>query len=170
MPLDKMLKLQKVAKNIKKEKQFDNETDKSNKPKYFIEYELQQDTNTFLDMTLDLLNKNNDYQYYFEYKNITKLNEYYNQKIINILLTYTGEKVMNVDFGSNLKDVMQENLLDIDDNIVKKYIEDSLKKELDNVEVKNVYIQYDDENNINILIDYYLTDINKDFSISFNIV
>ena len=90
-------------------------------------------------------------------------NKTYNTKdqiksnFINLLLTNKGERILNPEFGSNLKQLLFENITSITEENIKDAIISSANIYLPEIQVVNIILNNEyDNNTINITIDYVL--------------
>jgi phage baseplate assembly protein W len=90
-------------------------------------------------------------------------NKTYNTKdqiksnFINLLLTNKGERILNPEFGSNLKQLLFENITSITEENIKDAIISSANIYLPEIQVVNITLNNEyDNNTINITIDYVL--------------
>ena len=90
-------------------------------------------------------------------------NKTYNTKdqiksnFINLLLTNKGERILNPEFGSNLKQLLFENITPITEENIKDAIISSANIYLPEIQVVNITLNNEyDSNTINITIDYIL--------------
>ena len=90
-------------------------------------------------------------------------NKTYNTKdqiksnFINLLLTNKGERILNPEFGSNLKQLLFENITPITEENIKDAIISSANIYLPEIQVVNITLNNEyDSNTINITIDYVL--------------
>ena len=75
--------------------------------------------------------------------------------IINYMLTNKGERVLNPNYGSDLRRFVFQNITGINLNNLKSQIIDGLKSNIPQITVNNVIITPDhDINSVNIIIDY----------------
>jgi phage baseplate assembly protein W len=90
-------------------------------------------------------------------------NKTYNTKdqiksnFINLLLTNKGERILNPEFGSSLKQLLFENITPITEENIKDAIISSANIYLPEIQVVNIILNNEYDNNIiNITIDYIL--------------
>ncbi len=90
-------------------------------------------------------------------------NKTYNTKdqiksnFINLLLTNKGERILNPEFGSNLRQLLFENITSITEENIKDAIISSANIYLPEIQVVNITLNNEyDNNTINITIDYIL--------------
>ena len=90
-------------------------------------------------------------------------NKTYNTKdqiksnFINLLLTNKGERILNPEFGSNLRQLLFENITSITEENIKDAIISSANIYLPEIQVVNITLNNEyDNNTINIIIDYVL--------------
>jgi hypothetical protein len=90
-------------------------------------------------------------------------NKTYNTKdqiksnFINLLLTNKGERILNPEFGSNLRQLLFENITSITEENIKDAIISSANIYLPEIQVVNIILNNEyDSNTINITIDYIL--------------
>jgi phage baseplate assembly protein W len=90
-------------------------------------------------------------------------NKTYNTKdqiksnFINLLLTNKGERILNPEFGSSLKQLLFENITPITEENIKDAIISSANIYLPEIQVVNIILNNEyDSNTINITIDYIL--------------
>jgi phage baseplate assembly protein W len=90
-------------------------------------------------------------------------NKTYNTKdqiksnFINLLLTNKGERILNPEFGSNLRQLLFENITSITEENIKDAIISSANIYLPEIQVVNITLNNEyDNNTINITIDYVL--------------
>ena len=90
-------------------------------------------------------------------------NKTYNTKdqiksnFINLLLTNKGERILNPEFGSSLKQLLFENITPITEENIKDAIISSANIYLPEIQVVNIILNNEyDNNTINITIDYVL--------------
>ena len=77
--------------------------------------------------------------------------------LINLLLTDTGERVMNPNFGTNLKRFLFEGITDSSLDLLKNNILISILNYISEITVTNITLVPDTDNNlINLTIEYYL--------------
>lgn len=77
--------------------------------------------------------------------------------IVNLLLTNKGERILNYEFGSNLKQMLFENITSLTEDNIRDTIITSMNIYIPEVRVNNVAIDNNyDSNTINITIDYTL--------------
>jgi phage baseplate assembly protein W len=89
--------------------------------------------------------------------------------MINFFLTNFGERVMNPNFGGNLRAQLFEQLTEGSIGTVKKSIENSIRTQFPNVIIKEVKVQgTPDTNDIYISIKYAVSETNIDDSIVIN--
>lgn len=75
--------------------------------------------------------------------------------LINLLLTDQGERIMNPDFGSNLKKNLFEFITDDNITALQQTIVDSISLYIPQITVTNINITQDpDSNSINIFLSY----------------
>ena len=90
-------------------------------------------------------------------------NKTYNTKdqiksnFINLLLTNKGERILNPEFGSSLRQLLFENITPITEENIKDAIISSANIYLPEIQVVNITLNNEyDSNTINITIDYVL--------------
>ena len=90
-------------------------------------------------------------------------NKTYNTKdqiksnFINLLLTNKGERILNPEFGSSLRQLLFENITPITEENIKDTIISSANIYLPEIQVVNITLNNEyDSNTINITIDYVL--------------
>jgi phage baseplate assembly protein W len=90
-------------------------------------------------------------------------NKTYNTKdqiksnFINLLLTNKGERILNPEFGSSLRQLLFENITPITEENIKDAIISSANIYLPEIQVVNITLNNEyDSNTINITIDYIL--------------
>ena len=90
-------------------------------------------------------------------------NKTYNTKdqiksnFINLLLTNKGERILNPEFGSSLRQLLFENITPITEENIKDAIISSANIYLPEIQVVNITLNNEyDNNTINITIDYVL--------------
>jgi phage baseplate assembly protein W len=90
-------------------------------------------------------------------------NKTYNTKdqiksnFINLLLTNKGERILNPEFGSSLRQLLFENITPITEENIKDAIISSANIYLPEIQVVNIILNNEyDSNTINITIDYIL--------------
>jgi phage baseplate assembly protein W len=90
-------------------------------------------------------------------------NKTYNTKdqiksnFINLLLTNKGERILNPEFGSSLRQLLFENITPITEENIKDTIISSANIYLPEIQVVNITLDNEyDSNTINITIDYIL--------------
>lgn len=90
-------------------------------------------------------------------------NKTYNTKdqiksnFINLLLTNKGERILNPEFGSSLRQLLFENITPITEENIKDAIISSANIYLPEIQVVNITLNNEyDNNTINITIDYIL--------------
>ena len=77
--------------------------------------------------------------------------------LINLLLTDTGERIMNPNFGTNLKRFLFEGITDSSLDLLKNNILISILNYISEITVTNIILVPDTDNNlINLTIEYYL--------------
>lgn len=75
--------------------------------------------------------------------------------LINYFLTNKGERVFNPFFGANLRARIFEQITDGNINLLKKQIEDDIKKFFPFVKIQTIDINKDiDNNSYNIIVNY----------------
>ena len=76
---------------------------------------------------------------------------------INLLLTNKGERILNPEFGSSLRQLLFENITPITEENIKDAIISSANIYLPEIQVVNITLNNEyDSNTINITIDYVL--------------
>jgi hypothetical protein len=77
--------------------------------------------------------------------------------LVNLLLTDTGERIMNPNFGTNLKRFLFEGITDSSLDLLKNNILISILNYISEITVTNITLVPDTDNNlINLTIEYYL--------------
>jgi phage baseplate assembly protein W len=77
--------------------------------------------------------------------------------LVNLLLTDIGERVMNPNFGTNLKRFLFEGITNENIDTLKNNILNSISIYISEITVSGITIEPDtDYNTINLTIDYYL--------------
>ena len=77
--------------------------------------------------------------------------------LVNLLLTDTGERIMNPNFGTNLKRFLFEGITDNNLETLKNNILISILNYISEITVTNIILVPDTDNNlINLTIEYYL--------------
>ena len=77
--------------------------------------------------------------------------------LVNLLLTDTGERIMNPNFGTNLKRFLFEGITDSSLDLLKNNILISILNYISEITVTNITLVPDTYNNlINLTIEYYL--------------
>ena len=77
--------------------------------------------------------------------------------IVNLLLTNRGERIMNPDFGSNIKNLLFEGMTDSLIPIIKDRILESFNTYIPQATISNIDVIYsEDYNTINITVNYFL--------------
>ena len=77
--------------------------------------------------------------------------------LVNLLLTDTGERIMNPNFGTNLKRFLFEGITDSSLDLLKNNILISILNYISEITVTNIILVPDTDNNlINLTIEYYL--------------
>jgi phage baseplate assembly protein W len=77
--------------------------------------------------------------------------------LVNLLLTDTGERIMNPNFGTNLKRFLFEGITDNSLDLLKNNILISILNYISEITVTNITLVPDTDNNlINLTIEYYL--------------
>ena len=77
--------------------------------------------------------------------------------LVNLLLTDTGERIMNPNFGTNLKRFLFEGITDSSLNLLKNNILISILNYISEITVTNITLVPDTDNNlVSLTIEYYL--------------
>jgi phage baseplate assembly protein W len=77
--------------------------------------------------------------------------------LINLLLTAKGERVMNPEFGCDLKNFLFEGITNSNISLLKTNISDSISTFIPEITLKNINLDSNiDDNLINLTIDYSL--------------
>ena len=77
--------------------------------------------------------------------------------LINLLLTAKGERVMNPEFGCDLKNFLFEGITNSNVSLLKTNISDSISTFIPEITLKNINLDSNiDDNLINLTIDYSL--------------
>ena len=77
--------------------------------------------------------------------------------LVNLLLTDTGERIMNPNFGTNLKRFLFEGITDSSLDLLKNNILISILNYISEITVTNITLVPDTDNNlVSLTIDYYL--------------
>ena len=77
--------------------------------------------------------------------------------LVNLLLTDTGERIMNPNFGTTLKRFLFEGITDSSLDLLKNNILISILNYISEITVTNIILVPDTDNNlINLTIEYYL--------------
>jgi hypothetical protein len=77
--------------------------------------------------------------------------------LINLLLTAKGERVMNPEFGCDLKKFLFEGITNSNISLLKTNISDSISTFISEITLKNINLDSNiDDNLINLTIDYSL--------------
>ena len=77
--------------------------------------------------------------------------------LVNLLLTDTGERIMNPNFGTNLKRFLFVGITDSSLDLLKNNILISILNYISEITVTNITLVPDTDNNlINLTIEYYL--------------
>ena len=78
----------------------------------------------------------------------------------NIILTTPGEKFFDPDFGSNINEILFENISELTAASIKEEIENSLENYEPRVEIIEVYVNPNyDSNNYDVIISYRIVGI-----------
>ena len=81
--------------------------------------------------------------------------------LINLLLTNKGERIMNPEFGCNLKSVLFEGITEDNFEIIRNLIEKNISIFVPQVTILDIIIEdsvdYNDINTISITIKYFIT-------------
>ena len=77
--------------------------------------------------------------------------------LVNLLLTDTGERIMNPNFGTNLKRFLFEGITDSSLDLLKNNILISILNYISEITVTNIVLVPDTDNNlVSLTIEYYL--------------
>ena len=77
--------------------------------------------------------------------------------LVNLLLTDTGERIMNPNFGTNLKRFLFEGITDNNLEILKDNILNSILSYISEITVTNIILVPNTDNNlVDLTIEYYL--------------
>ena len=77
--------------------------------------------------------------------------------LVNLLLTDTGERIMNPNFGTNLKRFLFEGITDSSLDLLKNNILISILNYISEITVTNITLVPDTDNNlVSLTIEYYL--------------
>jgi phage baseplate assembly protein W len=77
--------------------------------------------------------------------------------LINLLLTAKGERVMNPEFGCDLKNFLFEGITNSNISLLKTNISDSISTFIPEITLKNINLDSNiDDNLINLTVDYSL--------------
>ena len=75
--------------------------------------------------------------------------------LINLLLTNKGERIMNPEFGADLKTVLFEGITEDTSNIIKTWISTNVSIFIPEITITNLIIdKQEDQNTINITVQY----------------
>jgi phage baseplate assembly protein W len=75
--------------------------------------------------------------------------------LINLLLTNKGERIMNPEFGADLKTVLFEEITEDTSNIIKTLISTNVSIFIPEITITNLIIdKQEDQNTINITVQY----------------
>jgi phage baseplate assembly protein W len=75
--------------------------------------------------------------------------------LINLLLTNKGERIMNPEFGADLKTVLFEGITEDTSNIIKTLISTNVSIFIPEITITNLIIdKQEDQNTINITVQY----------------
>lgn len=91
--------------------------------------------------------------------------------LVNYLLTNKGERIMQPNYGANLREIIFEQLTNQTSDFLKKRIQDGISQNFPQVIVNEIFIvNHNDENLIQVIITYNVANfgISDEINLTFN--
>jgi phage baseplate assembly protein W len=76
--------------------------------------------------------------------------------IINLLLTNKGERIMNPDFGADIKNLLFEGMTDDLKLAINEKIVNAFNMYIPQASINNININFGDDNSVNVTVNYII--------------